>query len=422
MASEHHKKCDSVPDDRPPAPPPPEVRTDDTTIEIGMEARHIMKAIKVPTTGALTDELRNKIRAAVAAHLKQHQITFREAGLACDYAANTISETVAGNYRGDVDAVLRALNQYMEDDERRRVAARPHNFYGNGVFTAILALAKFAKSNARTGSGRAMQQDASRIALGVGPAGIGKSAGALALACDEPSAIYIRVEEGGGKSTGLSQLICAELGHRAGRIAFNNLQVIKRHLTGSARLVIIDEAHRLEKSGCELVRDLADVCGVPILLLATDDFSARITRVRTGFGNLKYDQFARRVGMWLDLTRGIDGGGGTKRPIFSIEEIRAIFKDQEVRLSPDGAEYLQACACVPSGMGMLGFAANAFNKARRKARRRGSAITADDLRDAAGSNLTAAGLEPDLYLQRIEQQLMLHRAMKHAPATRIAAG
>lgn len=387
----------------------------ESTRSIGMEARQVVKAIKVPTEGALTEEQRTKIRTAVLAHLKEHQITHAEAGLSVDRAASTISEVLKGCYKGDGDGVLRNLNQFMEDDERRRRAGRPHGFYATNVFTSVAVLAKFAKSNARTGSKRrtTADQDSSRITLGVGPAGIGKSAAAMALAADDPTAVLVRLERGGGGSTGVTVLTCNEIGEKPSLSPFHNLQKIKKRLTGSGRLLIVDEGHRLEPAGCEILRDFADVCGIPILILGTQEVSDRLTRVRTGAGNLLYDQFSRRVGMWLDLTRGVDGRGGTTRPIFSLDEIRAIFHSDEVKLSADGAEYLQACACV-IGQGMLGFAQNAWNKARRAAIRRGGLIDAARLRDAAGSNLSAAGVEAEIFLQRIDEQLKKHRMMRAA--------
>lgn len=388
----------------------------EVTQHLGMEARHIVKAIKTPKDGPLSADQREKIRTIAAAHLKEHGITRAEVAIAVDYSLSTLSEILSGSYKGDPDGVLRALNQFVEDDEQRRRAGRPIGFYATNVFQSVLALAKFAKSNARTGDAKrfAGQQDRQCIALGTGPAGIGKSAAAAAIYADDPLAIYTRIEEGGGAARAVSWLILKALGGKPRISTFYNMQQIKEKLTGSGRLLIVDEAHRLVFAGCELIRDLGDVCGIPILMLGTTEVSERLTRVRSGAGNLLYDQFSRRVGMWLDLTRGLDGEGGTSRPIFSIEEIREIFKSSEVRLTRDGEEYLQACACTV-GVGMLGLAYGCWQKAFRAVRNKPNAvIDAARLRDAARVSLLAAGLEAPEMLMRIDRNVAEHRRMRVA--------
>ena len=382
------------------------------TDPLGMEAREIMKAIKLPTDGALSGAQRDKVIEAVQAHFKEHGITKAEAAVACDYAANTVGEVLNKNYKGDIDAVLRALNKFMEDDARRRAAKTPIGFFKTCVFQAMIFLVKFAKSNARTGKTAAGAEDSQSIVLGVGPAGCGKSAGAVALAADDPQSVFIRVREGGGAARPISHLIAAELGEEPAWQTFENTRVIERRLTGSGRLLIVDEAHRLGFSGCEVIRDIADICGIPILLLGTEQASAKINSVRLGAGNMLYDQFSSRVGMWLPLIEGIDGKGGSKRPIFSIEEIRAIFHSDEVRLSRDGEEFLQACACTVGGLGMLRFAKGAWQKAVRAARKRGvRMIDAALLRDAARLQPTDVSLSQTEILRRIESTMDQHRRM-----------
>jgi DNA transposition AAA+ family ATPase len=391
--------------------------------QLGMEAR-IVKAIKLPPGGSLTQELRGKVRALVNEHAKANGVTNGEIALAIGCVLSTVGEVLGGKYRADDSDFLRKLNKWVEDDECRRLAGKPIGFYSTSVFQTEVVLAKYAKSNARTGlSPRVVASEQARqsIALGYGPGGCGKSAGALALHADDPTSILVRVQEGAGSSRYLSHLILVELGEKPRNSTFGNLEAIKRRLTGSGRLLIVDECHRVKHSGCELIRDLADVCGIPILLLGTTEVSEKLTNVRVGVGNLLYDQFASRVGMQLDLLRGIDGRGGVTRPFFSLDEIRAIFHSNEVRLAQDAAEYLQAMACV-IGLGMLRTTHGVWQKAYRAAVRNGrNIVTLDSVRDAARLSLLAAGVDLPAMLGRIDAQWNTHRAMR-PPTRRIASG
>ncbi len=394
---------------------------------IGMEARVMAKGVRLSPEGELTDAQRREIRSTVQAHIKQHGLLLREVAQQISYSESVVSEVIRDKYkRAGADPILRKLNAWVDDDERRRSKRAPLGFYRTTVFETILALAKYAKGNARLpyGSTRAdLQQDLPRIAIGWGPAGCGKTIGARALSAEDPLSILIRVEQGAGTASGLCRLICEAAGWRGTGKRRSNLQVAKDKLKDSGRLLIIDEAHRLSRSGCEYLRDLADVCGIPVLLLATKDFYVRVTRVRTLSGDLFNDQFASRVGISCDLLRGMDGQGGTKRPIFSIDEIRGIFTRSlvNVKLTPDAEEFLCAAACV-IGNGMLRMAASICEKAVRSALRGSKIIDARLLYSAAENLLLPAGDERLEILQRIQTQVDINRDFAGETRAKAVAG
>lgn len=386
---------------------------------LSMEARELVKAIRLPPPPApLTPDLRKKVRDAVSSHIRQHHITQPEVGLAIGRAPNTISQVLSDSYKGDSDSVLRLMNGWIEDDERRRRTARPIGFFATSVFNSIKVLAAYAKSNARVAFKNApgATQDTARIAVGFGPAGCGKTLGATALHAEDPASIYVRVGVASGKAQPLSRLIVNALGHAPTANTQKNLEMIQSALTDSGRLLIIDEGHQLKVSGCELLREITDVCGVPCLILATNEIFERLTKIRTGAGNMVYDQFSRRVGMQLDLVRGIDGKGGTTRPIYGIEDVFAIFKSDDVRLSRDGAEYLQGVACCV-GIGMLGMAQAIWQMAYRACRKKTNRlVTAEVLREATNHVMLPRGIDLPELQGRIEQSFNSVRRLNIAAA------
>jgi len=389
---------------------------------LGMEARVMLKSVRVPESGPISDELKQEIRDTVRAHVAQHKLTLREIAVQVGVGESTVSEVMRGVYsRADDTDILRKLNVWIDDEERRRQRAKPIGFYATSVFEAIRALAQYAKTNARIPGSRnqhgGITQDPPRIVIGWGPAGCGKSLGASALHAEDPLSILVRIEARRGTDIGLAQLVMEAAGWRTKRRDRNAVTFVMEKLRDSGRLLILDEAHRLKTSGCELLRDLADVCGIPILLLATEEFYRRLTNVRTRSGDLFYDQFSRRVGYVCNLVRGLDGKGGKSRPLFSVDEVRAIFRADGVRLTTEALDYLCAVACTP-GLGMLGLAASIFEKALRSALRKNRVIDAALLRRSAERVLIPAGEEEAEILLQIESSMETVREL----ARKAAAG
>ena len=371
---------------------------------LGQDSRILLKSICLPEgEDRIPANLQAAIRDVVRDHLKQHRLTYREVARQIGYAESTVSEVLKGTYkRADASPILRKLNTWIDDDERRRQKKRPLGFYATSVFETIRGLAQYAKSHARTPDAQrnpVAEYDPPRIALGYGPAGIGKTIGARALNAEDTLSIYIRVEQKSGTDSGLADRIIDALGIRGAKRSKGAVRFVMETLHDTGRLLIVDEAHRVKFSGLEFIRDLADVCGIPILLLATEEVYLKLTETRQRRGAMFYDQFSRRVCHVADLVKGLDGKGGIKRPIFSIDEIRAMFKSDQVKVTRDASQYLQDIACTV-GLGMLGLAATIFEKAYRAALRGKRVIDVNLLRNAARRVLIPAGnLEHETILQ-----------------------
>lgn len=323
----------------------------------------MLKGIELPDTGVIPSYLQERVIKIVADHIKRHRLTYRKIGAQIDTAASAVGEVLNGKYKGDTDGILRKLNSWIEDDERRRKREAPLGLYETSVFLAIRDAAAIAKKNARTSVSTAVNDERARIVLCSGPSGCGKSVGLQALYASDPNAILIRVRQRGGTDMGIIRAVVEAAGWR-GRPSHTRLvDFVIEKLRHSGRLLIIDQAHRLRGSGYEILIDLADECGIPILVVGTDLIRQKVTRIRLGGGDFLNDQFSRRVLDSMDLLRGSDGEGGSTRPFFSLEEIMGIFQADKVRLTTEGVEFLQALACI-IGMGMLGLAANVHDKAR----------------------------------------------------------
>ena len=210
--------------------------TIDQTLE--QDGRVLLKSLRVPPDGPLQNDLQASIRQVVRDHIQQNRLTYREVARQVDYAESTVSEVLKGTYnRADPSPILRKLNAWIDDDERRRRTKRPLGFYATSVFETIRGLAQYAKSHARTPDSQRnpiAEYDPPRIALGYGPAGIGKTLGARALNAEDPLSIYIRAEQKSGTDAGLANLVIDAMGVRGAKRGTAAVRfVMDKHLSRS---------------------------------------------------------------------------------------------------------------------------------------------------------------------------------------------
>ena len=131
----------------------------------------------------------------------------------------------------------------------------------------------------------------------------------------------------------------------------------------------------------ELLRDLHDIAGVPILLIATKDLHDRILRTV----GPDHGQIYSRIDIVHHLTQGHDVQAGG-RALFTLEEIRKLYQEPPIRLSSDAARYLQGVA-NQLGYGSLRRCKILLKNAVRRARKRMG------LDDEAAVTVTAEDLE-----------------------------
>lgn len=290
----------------------------------------------LPNEGPLTEAQREEVRAAVNAYCAKHGITKKDisrqvGGLNTSSVTQLLLNTY-GAKDATLDEHLRAINDWMEVDARRRQTRPDDSFVETYVAKRLLGCAMKA-SQMRT------------MSMAHGPSGIGKSMVAHVIAEKFPGAIYLRISRGNTGFTALRSMLLTRLRLRRRRIARaqQGLTLDERvfdALRNSHRMIILDEAHRISDSSLEFLRDLFDECHIPILLLCTKDLLERIRRDN----DEDHGQLYSRFGYVCDLTMGRDKMPGGKNPLFTINEIRRLFESDQVRLLPDGQAYLQDVA------------------------------------------------------------------------------
>ncbi|HUU83515.1 MAG TPA: AAA family ATPase [Phycisphaerae bacterium] len=333
------------------------------------EERVLVAAALIPSSGPLTDDQRQKVRDAADAYRKEHGLKNADIARGIgDGSPGLWSGLIAGSYGNKkvsdakIDGLLRSLNNWMEEDARRRRTRPGRPFVYTGVANAMIDAAKIA-------------QQRGWIVIAYGPTGFGKTMTAQVIAEKHVGAIYLRLGKGCCTYAKLRDRLFGLLKLTRGpkrRRPISPDDAIFEKLHDSGRLIVIDEAHRLRDDGLEFLRDVHDETHCPILLVCTKDLWERVQSDDEDHGQMR-----RRVGLAINLTdvaggsaNGSRGSGhDARRRIFTSDEIRRIYESPRVKLTPDAVEYLVDVANL-IGYGSLGRCDQLVDCAVAKARKK----------------------------------------------------
>lgn len=274
-----------------------------------------------------------------------------EHALGDGFSKTTVSAFLKGTYTGDREKVARGLNAWMEQQVQRAEIAVPHGFIPFNVAKRMLGVAKHAC-------------DRCKIGLVVGPSGCGKSMCAEAMNRMRPGSLLYPVVDQERSPNGFIKELATMLGVPTHRSTPQVFRAVIAKLKGSGRLLIIDEAHRLNARSMQVVRDLHDNAKIPIVLFATDEILELIDDTTTNLG-----QMSSRVSIRYNVVEDMQGGampgpGGQRRREFcwSAREIEQRFANEQVRLTGDAIDFLFLVANA-LGYGCLRLAGNLVEKA-----------------------------------------------------------
>lgn len=286
-------------------------------------------------TSTLTDEQIDQVREQLRAYTGRSGITATRVSKECGFSSTVISEWLAAKYRGDSEKVARAVNSWMERDARRVASARPKDFVPTRVAEDIRTLVTLADKHCK-------------IAVIVVPAGAGKTK-VLKILTEQLRGAYLYCSEALTPREflrSLSETLGRKCTLRSGTKA-EMLRWIVKNLTGTNRVIFVDEAHQLSTASLNCVRAIHDQAAVPIVLAGTADILQRTNDRSDGRG-----QFSSRCVFYNAMDTAIDverpDGSKSGKDLFSEKEIRDFFEMKKMRLSDDAIEMCWALACLPN--------------------------------------------------------------------------
>jgi DNA transposition AAA+ family ATPase len=326
----------------------------------------------------VTEQEAADVIAAVRSRMAGNRMSLTFVARSLGYSASVISQVFSRTYEGNWRQIALDLDRWLGDQVKSDEVFKPAGFVRIKVAEEIFAVAEAA-------------MHLKGIGLVFGPSGIGKTLALRALAAEKPGAVFVSLETIACSAAGVIEAIARTMrlipSARQLAATRHSLAGIKEKLQGTPRLLVIDEIHKLcgqaGDKALTVLRDLYDATQSPMLWCGTTDLVAYLER-ETGDAREPLAQIRRRITICRDLTeRTMAPGGGPGEPLYTIDEIRAVFARSKMRLAADATRMLVELANVADG-GHLGACAALVVMATTLHERRAEVLTADMLRGALG--------------------------------------
>jgi DNA transposition AAA+ family ATPase len=333
------------------------------------ESLPLLAAWALPTEGPLTDDQRRAALQNFAEYCKRNKITVKTVA---DQVGTPSEITIRGLCKGvfgdGADEHVRRVNTWVEQHAKMEGTSLPFQRATSHVAEQIIRAARLTAETQTMG-------------LAFGPSGIGKTLTSKALPNLIIGAVYLRVNQ----INRSPHALLTDLAAKVDGVAFHNTHrafypKLVQRLAHSGRLIIVDECQILAPKSFQVLRDLHDEAGVPILLIGIRNVYESILADAVPDAGQLYSRF----GVIVNLVQGRDVHAGGK-PLFTIEQIVQAFQTTPIRLAKDAAEYLRDVANA-LGQGSLRLCKRLVQFAARRARERQAVqagepitITAPDL-------------------------------------------
>ena len=183
--------------------------------------------------------------------------TMRELARQLGATDGPVSKYLGGVPEGDVDSMERRIEDVLRNSHKRRAAGD-----SNLVDTIVTRQVEGVfESIRRSGD----------VGLVHSPAGLGKSCACRLYAARYPSSIMVTVTQWSGATGGLVNAVWDSFDTRKWKGNVSRASFITERLTGSRRLLIIDNAQRLSVGGLKYLFDLYDATGISIALVGNPE-------------------------------------------------------------------------------------------------------------------------------------------------------
>lgn len=192
-----------------------------------------------------------------------------------------INQYLQGKYKGDCQAIDKAVEQFINRHSARKQEVRLA-FVATPSANAILEVCALAHTMFD-------------IQLVIGEAGLGKTMALKHYTANHSGVIMLEVEPTYNVKVLLNAL-CIQLNLSTGRSNHDMMTAVIDKLDGSEQLLIIDEAELLPYKALEILRRIHDKAGIGLLLAGLPRLRANLRGSRG-----QYKQLYSRVGLCHDL-------------------------------------------------------------------------------------------------------------------------
>lgn len=273
----------------------------------------------------------------------------------------TLSQFLSGTYIGANEEIALKVTQYLEREHERSINTSPPTFKSE-LRNTVLVYSCLRYIQTRGGIGTI-----------VGAAGSGKTTALKHYALDHSNVIYVQMDATKNSPRSVLKQIASALGKESrSRTSSDLLDDLVNELTGTNKLVVIDEAQHLTERSFDTVRALTDKAGIGIVYAGTPDIRNRMV----GRKKEELDQVYSRIAFNVPLSNR-----------YKLEEIRVLFDEYQL-----DDNIIKALYHISSRKGGLRLAINLFILAKDLARESGHDFSIDHLNLASKHIGTGDGI------------------------------
>ena len=286
-------------------------------------------------------------RQALADFMGQSRKSQRQLSKETGLSTSVISQFLNGTYTGDNEEVAKTIGQYLAVDKERLNSVSDVQFVEKLYNTQeVLFACNYAHRN-------------NDITLVSGDAGAGKTTALKYYAEHNTGVIFVTANACITTATAILSLICRQIGRQVPTRRAALMNTLVEQLTGTNRLIIIDEADHLLLDALQAVRNLNDTAHCGIVLSGNDKIYRQMLSPRRGY---EFEQIRTRIIVRKKVFNE-----------YTVEEMRAMFPS----LNQECIGYMLKLACAES----LRTARKLYEVAKEVANAKKEALSVKHLRD-----------------------------------------
>lgn len=314
------------------------------------DARRLRRARMLPTNVPLSAQQIDDVRSSVRKFKDEFGVSLSSLGKEIGVSSTTVSLFLSGSYSGDNEKIARGLNSAIERLAKIEESRLPTDWFPFDQALKMLRVVDDAVQYKQMG-------------LITAPSGGCKTTTVEAAKRKHPGAVIVRVTSASKSAGGMLRSVAKVLGTRTTGTTGAILDEIVSELGGTSRPIFFDEAQQFNDAALEAVRDIHDLCKIPIVFWGTDNLALNMDNRGKWLGQLRSRIVHRfHAGASMAAASSPDAPRKKPRPMFTADELVAWFDKQGVRLTDDGRLLMFQLANIPE-MGCLRFALQVVRKA-----------------------------------------------------------
>ncbi len=228
----------------------------------------------------------NRIRETLSDYLSSTKRSQASVSKELGISTGTLSQFLSGDYTGSNESIAEKVSQFLELEARRKHRTPPPDFTKklNNTKLVYSALDYLRVAN--------------NIATVIGAAGSGKTTALKHYTEENNGVIYVQADATKKSPRTVLVLILKAMGMKPHGSSSDMLDSLIEELTGTNRLIIIDEAQHLTERSFDTLRALNDHAGVGLVYAGTPDILNRMY----GRHEAEFDQVHSRIGYTCKLS------------------------------------------------------------------------------------------------------------------------